>query len=188
MRSHADGGERSISVELVADPRKNSRVRSLLLAAALTLAACSRPEPPTLTPEAAAVTGITTQGIDLRVQIGVYNPNGSDLSTRSLKAAVRLDGRYDLGTVTVPAPLKLPAKQRTRLDVPLTAKWKDVAGIAALAAQGRGIPYEVDGTVAIGGETLNVDVPFRLTGTMTQDQLVQAVQRSLPGLPLPGLP
>ncbi|WP_437679199.1 LEA type 2 family protein [Sorangium sp. So ce131] len=162
-------------------------VRSLLLAAALTLAACSRPEPPTLRPELAAVTAITARGIDLRVQLQVYNPNGVDLSTRSLKANVLLDGKYDVGTVTVPAPLKLASKQWTRLDVPLSVKWQDLTSIAALTAQRQGVPYQVDGTVAIGGETLNVDVPFRLAGTITHEQLVQAVQSSLPGLPLPGL-
>ncbi|AUX40599.1 hypothetical protein SOCE26_020000 [Sorangium cellulosum] len=163
-------------------------MRSLLLAAALTLAACSRPDPPTLRPELAAVTAITARGIDLRVQLQVYNPNGIDLSTRSLKANVLLDGKHDVGTVTVPAPLKLASKQWTRLDVPLSVKWQDLTSIAALTAQRRGVPYQVDGTVAIGGETLNVDVPFRLTGTITHEQLIQAVQNSLPGLPLPGLP
>ncbi|MGK3991035.1 LEA type 2 family protein [Sorangium sp. So ce136] len=162
-------------------------VRSLLLAAAVTLVACSRPEPPTLKPEVAAVTAVTAQGIDLRVQIQAYNPNSIDLSTRSVKANVLLDGKYDVGTVTVPAPLKLSAKQWTPLQVPLSVKWQDLASIAALTAQGRGVPYQVNGTVAVGGETLNVDLPFRLAGTITHDQLVAAVGKSLPGLGLPGL-
>lgn len=162
-------------------------MRSLLLAAALSLVACSRPEPPTLKPEVAAVTAVTAQGIDLRVQIQAYNPNSIDLTTRSMKATVLLDGKIDVGTVTVPTPLKLPAKKWTRIDAPLSVKWQDLTSIAALAAQSRGVPYQVNGTVAIGGETLNVDVPFRLTGTITQEQLVTVIGNSLPGLPLPGL-
>ncbi|AUX29887.1 MULTISPECIES: LEA type 2 family protein [Sorangium] len=162
-------------------------MRSLLLAAAVSLVACSRPEPPTLKPEVAAVTAVTAQGIDLRVQIQAYNPNSVDLSTRSLKATVLLDGKIDVGTVTVPTPLKLRSKQWTRIDAPLSVKWQDLTSIAALAAQGRGVPYQVNGTVAIGGETLNVDVPFRLAGTLTQEQLVTVIGNSLPGLPLPGL-
>lgn len=162
-------------------------MRSLLLAAALSLVACSRPEPPTLKPEVAAVTAVTAQGIDLRVQIQAYNPNSIDLTTRSMKATVLLDGKIDVGTVTVPTPLKLPAKKWTRIDAPLSVKWQDLTSIAALAAQSRGVPYQVNGTVAIGGETLNVDVSFRLTGTITQEQLVTVIGNSLPGLPLPGL-
>ncbi|WP_437816394.1 LEA type 2 family protein [Sorangium sp. So ce1078] len=162
-------------------------MRSLLLAAALSLVACSRPEPPTLKPEVAAVTAVTAQGIDLRVQIQAYNPNGIDLTTRSMKATVLLDGKIDVGTVTVPTPLKLPAKQWTRIDAPLSVKWQDLTSVAALAAQSRGVPYQVNGTVAIGGETLNVDLPFRLAGTITHEQLVTVIGNSLPGLPLPGL-
>ncbi len=66
-------------------------------------------------------------------------------------------------------------------------KWKDLASIAALAAQSRGVPYQVSGTVAIGGETLNVDLPFRLAGTITHEQLVTAIGNSLPG-PAPPRP
>lgn len=162
-------------------------MRSLLLAAALSLVACSRPEPPTLKPEVAAVTAVTAQGIDLRVQIQAYNPNGIDLTTRSVKATVLLDGKIDVGTVTVPTPLKLPAKAWTRIEAPLSVKWQDLTSIATLAAQSRGVPYQVNGTVAIGGETLNVDLPFRLAGTLTHEQLVTVIGNSLPGLPLPGL-
>ncbi|WP_437782781.1 LEA type 2 family protein [Sorangium sp. So ce1097] len=162
-------------------------MRSLLLAAAVTLVACSRPEPPTLKPEVAAVTAVTVQGIDLRVQIQAYNPNGIDLSMRSVKANVVLDGKYDVGTVTVPVPLKLTAKAWTPIQVPLSVKWQDLTSIAAMAAQGRGVPYQVNGTVAIGGETLNVDLPFQLAGTITHDQLLTAIGNSLPGLGLPGL-
>lgn len=162
-------------------------MRSLLLAAALSLVACSRPEPPTLKPEVAAVTAVTAQGIDLRVQIQAYNPNGIDLTTRSVKATVLLDGKIDVGTVTVPTPLKLSAKKWTRIEAPLSVKWQDLTSIATLAAQSRGVPYQVNGTVAIGGETLNVDLPFRLAGTLTHEQLVTVIGNSLPGLHLPGL-
>jgi LEA14-like dessication related protein len=162
-------------------------MRSPLLAAALALAACSRPEPPTLTPVRATVTAVTAAGIDLRVRLDAYNPNGIDLSTRTVKANVMLDGKYDVGSVTVPTPLKLPAKKRTQLDVPLSVKWHDLTGIASLAASNRGVPYQLDGTVALGGDTLNVDVPFRMDGTITHEQIVQAVNNSLPKLQLPGV-
>jgi LEA14-like dessication related protein len=162
-------------------------MRSLLPAAALVLVACSRPEPPTLTPEAAAVTAITPVGIDLRGRFDVYNPNDIGLATRAVSARVVLGGQYDVGTVTVPTALDLPAKKHTRLDVPLSVKWRDLAGIAALAARSSGVPYQVDGTVTLGGETLNVELPFRLGGTIPQEQLIQAVKSSLPGFPLPSL-
>jgi LEA14-like dessication related protein len=158
-------------------------MRSLIFAAALTLAACSRPEPPTLTPERATVTAVTPAGLDLQVRFDAHNPNGFEIAARSVKADVKLDGKFDVGTVTVPVALRLPPRKHTPLEVPLSVKWRDVAGLALLAAGRRGIPYEVAGTVAIGGEKLNVDVPFRLTGTITQEQLIQALGNSLPMIP-----
>ena len=50
------------------------------------------------------------------------------------------------------------------------------------------MPYTVDGTATVGGERLNVDVPFKLSGTMTPEQLQGALMKSLQGLPaIPGL-
>lgn len=164
-------------------------MRPPLLAAAFTLAlaGCSRPEPPTLTPESATVTAVTAAGIDMQVRLDAYNPNKIALSTRSVKANVMLDGKYDVGTVTVAAPLSLASEKHTRLDVPLSVKWRDLTGVAALAAKSSGVPYLVDGTVSIGGDSLNVEVPFRMGGTITQQQLLQAAANSLPNLGIPGL-
>jgi LEA14-like dessication related protein len=168
-------------------------MRSSLLAAALpaalpaAVAGCSRPEPPHLTPESATVTAVSAAGIDLQVRLDAHNPNKIALSTRSVKASVVLDGKYDVGTVTVAAPLTLPAEKHTRLDVPLSVKWRDLSGIAALAMQSRGVPYQVDGTVSLGVDAINFDVPFRMGGTITHEQLMHAVANSLPNLGIPGL-
>lgn len=158
-------------------------MRSLLLAAALLIAACSRPEPPTLQPERATVTAVTPAGIDLRVEISAYNPNAIDITARSVKANVKLDKKIDVGTVTSQIALRLPAKQKTRLDVPLSVQWSDLGAMALLAAGQKAVPYQVEGTIALGGDRINIDVPFRLEGTIPHEQLVQAVGRSLPKIP-----
>jgi LEA14-like dessication related protein len=157
------------------------------LLAALAIAGCSGPEPPTLTPVSGAITSVSPTGIGLRVKLEAYNPNSFGLTTRDVTAKVTLDGRYDVGTVTIKHALELPSKKRTPLDIPVTVAWRDLAGLAGLAASGRDVPYAVEGTVAIGGEKLNVDVPFRIAGSLTQKELLQATMSSLPKLPsLPG--
>jgi LEA14-like dessication related protein len=157
-----------------------------LLLAALASAGCSGPEPPTLTPVSGAITSVSPAGLGLRVKLEAYNPNSFALTTRDVTAKVTLDGRYDAGTVTIRHPLDLPAQKRTPLDIPVTMTWRDLTGLAGLAAAGRDLPYAVEGTVAIGGEKLNVNVPFRIAGTVTQKQLLQATMSSLPQIP--GLP
>ena len=156
------------------------------LLAALALTGCSGPEPPTLTPVSGAITSVSPAGLGLRVKLEAENPNSFGLTTRDVTAKVTLDSRYDVGTITFRHALELPAKKRTALDIPVTVAWRDLVGLAGLAAAGRDVPYAVEGMVAIGGEKLNVDVPFRIAGTVTQKQLLQAAASSLPQIP--GLP
>lgn len=146
---------------------------------------CSRPKPPTITPEKAEVASIGPAGVELVVELGIDNPNRKDLSARSVTGRLILDGKHDLGTVTVPHEFKLPSGKRSHLKVPLSLKWKNLAALVALAAENRSIPYDVDGWVSVGGDILHADVPFRLRGVLTHDAIVRATMNSLPRLTLP---
>ena len=50
--------------------------------------ACTKPQPPQLTPKEAKVTSVDISGFDLRVKMEAVNPNGIDLSVRSVVAKV----------------------------------------------------------------------------------------------------
>jgi len=168
-----------------------SRFAHVLLATTLIAAAgaCSKPQPPQLTPKEAKVTSVDIAGFDMRVKMEAFNPNGVDLSVRNVTAHVIVDGNQDLGTVTASQPFNLPANARTVIDVPMTVKWKSVGNLASIASAKRPVPYTVDGTATVGGEHLNVDVPFKMNGVMTAEQLQQAGMKSLQGIPgLQGLP
>jgi len=157
-------------------------VRSFILIVALLAVGCSRPKPPTITPEKATITAIGPTGIDMLVQLGVDNPNRADLAVRSVTAQVRLDGKYDLGTITIPQPVTLAARKRTELLVPLSIKWQDISALLSLAGVTRNVPYDVQGSVTIGGDLLQLDVPFHLTELLTHEQVVAAARNSLPRL------
>ncbi len=157
--------------------------RTAFAAAALVLVACSKPEPPRLTPLAVRVMSISPLGIDVELKLEAENPNGIDLTGREVKATITLDGRIVLGTVTVPNRIKLPAHQKTTIDVPVSSRWQDLSGLVGLAAAGKDIPYKVDGTVEIGGDSINVTLPFHIAGIATREQLAQAALNSLPKIP-----
>lgn len=163
--------------------------RAIALALALgALLGCAKPDPPVLKPERAKVTGVTLTGVTLAVDLDAYNPNPIGLSARSVRARVVLDGKTDLGEVTVPTKVELPAKQHTKMTANLSLAWPGVSTLGGLVASGRDVPYRVDGTVDLGGNTVHFDVPFHMEGTLTRQELVDAGLRSLPGLPIPGLP
>jgi LEA14-like dessication related protein len=150
------------------------------------IACSSPPAPPTLTPKQATVTGVSMQGIDLLLEVDAYNPNAIALSARSVTGHAKLDGKYDLGNVTVTTPTELPAKATVTISTPLSIKWSDASMLASMGMTNRPIPYEVTGTVNVGGEKLNVDVPFTLRGAIKHDDIVTATMRSLPAIP--GIP
>ncbi|MEP7121396.1 MAG: LEA type 2 family protein [Byssovorax sp.] len=158
--------------------------RTAFAAAALVLVACAKPVPPRLTPLSARVTAVSTAGIDVEIKLDAENPNAAALTARSITATITLDGRYLLGTVTVPHRVSLPAHSTTTIDVPVSSRWADLAAIVNLATSGKDVPYKVEGTMDVGGDTLSVSVPFEVGGIVTRAQLTQAMLKSLPQLPM----
>jgi LEA14-like dessication related protein len=150
----------------------------LLLASALS-AGCSKPSPPTLVPEKVAVTRVDLGGIALDVSVRATNPNDVDLTATSVSSHLVVDG-HDVGTVTAPHTVTLPAGNTTRLDLPVTMTWSDLGLLAQLAASRGAVPYTVDGTLEMGGSLLHVGVPFHVEGAITHEQLAGAVMNSLP--------
>jgi LEA14-like dessication related protein len=161
------------------------RTFGLLLAAVLAVSSCKKPEPPVITPKESTIVAVDPTGVRVLVRVEAQNPNGIGLTVQSVTGRVVLDGRYDLGEVTVSEPVSLPPRSTTTVEVPLQARWPDLATLGILAAANRAVPYTVDATARIGGERIAVNVPFRLQGVVTADYLVQAAMRSLPPLPLP---
>ncbi len=161
------------------------RQRLLSFAAALTVVACTKPQPPTIAPERATVTAVDAQAIHLDLTVTATNPNAVDLTVRDVTAHVVVAQKVDLGSMTLPQAYTLPAGKATSMDAPLTVPWGDVGALAQLAGAAS-VPFTVDGTVELGGALLHVTVPYHIAGTMTRQQLLGATMRSLvPGLGLP---
>ena len=151
----------------------------------LTLAivpACDRPVPPPLEPRQASITQVTMPGLKLSLRMQITNPNAVSFGVQSIRAKVRLDNRFDLGPVVVPHAVTLPAGQPVSIDIPLSLDWGDLAALGLLAQANRDVDYEVDGTVALGPEKVNFDLPVRWHGLVRREDLVAAAVRSLPGL------
>jgi LEA14-like dessication related protein len=159
------------------------RCLPLFAAATIVIAAgCSKPAPPTLTPERVTVNGVDPAGLALTVSLSAANPNSVDLTASDVSSHVVLSG-HDVGTVTVPQSVTLPAGKTTKLDVPVKVSWSDMSLVAQLAASNAPVPYSVDGTLQLGGSLLHMGVPFHLDGSISHAQIVGAVMHSLPTLP-----
>jgi LEA14-like dessication related protein len=155
----------------------------LFVAATITIAAgCSKPAPPTLTPERVTVNAVEPSGLALTVTLSASNPNSLDLTVSDVLSHVVVSG-HDVGTVTVPESITLPAGKTTKLEVPVKVAWSDMGVVAQLAASSAPVPYTVNGNLELGGSLLHVGVPFQLDGSISHAQIVGAVMHSLPTLP-----
>jgi LEA14-like dessication related protein len=155
------------------------RSSAALAFAAMVLVSCSKPVPPTLTPKQATVTSITPLGLNLQLTFDATNPNAFALSAQQLTGTVSLAG-HPLGTVSVPQAITLPPNATTTMQAAIAAQWLDLASVGqALVTGAQTIPYTVDGTVTVGGNSLNVALPYHMEGQITAADLKRAVGNSI---------
>lgn len=159
-------------------------VLAFALGSGLALVGCDffRPKPPKLTPRSAEITQVTSAGLGIRVHLTANNPNRVDLSVQNIDVRTTLAGR-DLGRSRIANTTRLPSHQDVPLSIELLAPWQDLPGILVATALNENVPYHLSGTVRVGGERINLDVPFEVDSTLPRQILVNAAGNSLPNLP-----
>ena len=150
---------------------------------ALLLAACTKVKPPIIKPHSAEVTGVSPAGLGLRLHLDVTNPNRGPLIVRSVSGRVTLADRIELGDATADSCVSILGRETKRVLADVKVPWKNLSELASLASSGEPVAYRFAGKATVGGERLNVQVPFQLTGSITAAELLQATLRSLPTLP-----
>lgn len=162
---------------------------ALSLSLVLGLSACSKPEPPKITPHAARVQSVTPLGVGLALELDVENKNPFPLIVQEVSGTLKLGAGVEVGRARSEPKGNVPAKATTRIPATLDVPWTQLGALAPLAASGKPVPYTFDGTAKIGSAKLTFDVPFTVKGEITQAQAIQAGIRGLGGLGglIPGL-
>ena len=153
------------------------------LAFALCLAACAKPEPPTVRPRSVAVKSVGPTGLTLALELDVQNPNSFALAAHSVDGVLKLGDGVELGRAAASPEAPIPAKGSAVVPSELTVNFTNLAVLAPLALSDRPVPYVFEGQAQIGSEKLNVGVPFQLSGELTRAQLLQIGLRGLGNLP-----
>jgi LEA14-like dessication related protein len=157
----------------------SARARSFAAAVLLcALSACARPQPPTVTPTVARVVAVSDRGVDLEVTLSVHNPNGFDLAARAVEGTLYLDGQTKLGTGQATPRESIPAKGSAEVRSQVQVTWQSLPSLQKFLGREQ-VPYDFKGNVTLGGEALEVTLPFELKGTLTRAQLLQAGLRGL---------
>ena len=163
------------------------RAAALLIAGALALGACSKPKSPEVTPRSARVTSVDARGLGLTLELDVRNPNDFPLVARAVSGVLEVGNGVELGRARAEPKSSIPAGGSSPVTSQLLVSWTNATAVAPFALTNKPVPYTFRGTATIGGEKLNVDVPFSVKGELTRDHVLQIGLRGLgpTGLPLP---
>lgn len=155
-------------------PACPTRLRAALAGLAVMGAvACSRPQPPTLTPEVARVAQVSSSGIDLDVEVRVDNPNTFALHTRSVSGTLYVADGQKLGAGAAQPEQSIPAGGSALVPSRIHIAWQDVSALAPLLLKAT-VPYTFQGDVTLGSEDFNITLPFSLDGQLSRSQLLSA--------------
>jgi LEA14-like dessication related protein len=152
---------------------------SPLALAALALAGCSKPEPPTVRPVSVRTTAVSPARLTLGVELDVYNPNSFALAVSNVSGVLELLDGAPLGTAQAAPQVPLPAQASSLVKLQLDVPWQNLAALTPFALSGADVPYRFRGTARMGGERLNADVAFVLEDKLTRNQVVELGLRGL---------
>jgi LEA14-like dessication related protein len=156
-----------------------ARLPSLVLLMAIALSsACARPQPPTVVPHVVRFSAVNPAGLQFDVQLQVHNPNSFPLSAEAVHGTLYGARNQKLGQGTSHPREAIPAESTRLVACQVQIGWDNLMAVAPLLAAEH-IPYEFRGDVTLGGESINVTLPFTLAGELTRSQLLEAGWRGL---------
>ncbi len=162
------------------------RRASLLLLASLLAVGCSKPKAPSLVPRSAQVSAIKPDGVQLALVLAAHNPNGFPIVASSVTGSFELQDGKVLGRAQSTEAFTIPAEGDQDIQALLDVRFNSMSALAPYALAAKALPYRIRGSARIGGERLNVDVPFTIEGQLTPEQVVAAGLNGAAKLLAPG--
>lgn len=160
------------------------RRRAWVLLAVLGFAGvgCSKPKPPELKPRSVQVSAITPESVELAVVLDARNPNAFPILASSVTASITLQDGTPLGSGSSTEPISISGNSTQPITAKLAVRFSSASALLPYAMAMRPLPYRLNGSARIGGEHLNVDVPFTIDGVLTPQQVALAGLRGATNL------
>lgn len=118
------------------------------------------------------LTALGLEGGALRLLLDVHNPNAYDLRTTRIAVGVDLEGTH-FGDVELAEAVVLPARDTTRVELPLRFSWAGV-GTGARSLLGRGaVRYTLTGRLRVATPIGDRDVPVRTSGEVALTEVMR---------------
>jgi len=162
------------------------RVWLLALFASFLLVACSKPQPPTITPQRLETVATNPSGLVVRVVCKAHNPNAIPLPTRRASGTITL-GTSQLGTFDASSLPTLPAKSDTDVSFDLVVPWANLSTVLAAAVGADELPYSVQGQADFEAGGVRFSAPFTMKSKLRKVEIAMPFLKFFmkPNLPKP---
>ncbi|MEM9192738.1 MAG: LEA type 2 family protein [Myxococcota bacterium] len=151
----------------------------LALGVAFLLGGCPSIYAPQVRAENANITGVANGGLQMLVNLTVYNPNEFDVGVDELTAHLILNGE-DLGTVRLDQEWTLVAQRDTPMQAQFVVPFTAMPSLVVNAVLGGQVPYTVSGEASVAGYPVTVDYEYQ--GYVDQAMLINTATQSI-GIP-----
>lgn len=119
-----------------------------------------------------AVTGLNADGGSLLLYLEVYNPNRYAIRTYRFHVALEIEGVH-FGDALLDRPLRLEARARTPVELPLTFSWAGVGAAARGILSRSSVTYDLAGRVLVNAPVGDRDVGLRRTGVVSLRNVIR---------------
>ncbi len=97
----------------------------------------------------------------------IQNPNSYDLRLKSLDYTVHLSGN-EAGDGSLQKEIPVPASSSVTVEIPVSARFGGLGGIARMYISGQEIPYRLEGNALVKAGLFDRTFPFSRTGTLSR--------------------
>lgn len=150
---------------------------SRVVVVALALAGCS-PTMPTVTPQAARVMWVAPTGVRLAIDVDVHNPNSFPLLADAIEGVIVVGPGSTLGHGLAYPRGMIPANGASRVTTQVDVQWSNLGALAPFLMSAGPVPYVFKGKARLGGDGVNVAIPFEVNGQLTRAELIGAGLRA----------
>jgi LEA14-like dessication related protein len=143
-------------------------VTIILFLCTLLLAGCTGLffDEPTVTLKEIHVRQLSLTDASLVFVAEIQNPNSYDLRLKSLDYTVHLSGQ-ETGGGSLQKEIIVPASSSTPIEIPVSARFGGLGGIARMYISGQELPYRIEGNALVKAGLFDRTFPFSHTGTLS---------------------
>ena len=144
------------------------RYVTIILLCTLLLAGCTGLffDEPTITLKEIHVRQLSLTDASLVFVAEIQNPNSYNLRLKSLDYTVHLSGQ-ETGGGSLQKEIIVPASSSTPIEIPVSAHFGGLGGIARMYISGQELPYRIEGKALVKAGLFDRTFPFSHTGTLS---------------------